>query len=151
MNHGSGNPPPPPGSQPEWPQELLDRIHRVFQYHQDSKETYDSVRSQRGADPRTRPAMFRTFDSAEKIPLPTNLIAADAPTVSLLLDGRGAVPESQLDPPHNLRTLASWLFYADGVLGKRTEHSRVTWLRTLVSSGDTFPCELYVAAFAVDG
>ncbi|HEY7090518.1 MAG TPA: SagB/ThcOx family dehydrogenase [Tepidisphaeraceae bacterium] len=151
MMHAPGNPPPAQGPvSPEWPQAILDRIHRVFEYHQTTKVTYENCR-QRPAPGAKSPPVFRTFDSAEKVALPTNLIAADAATISLILDGRSSLPESQLDPPHNLRTLATWLFYADGVLGRQTEQRQVTWLRTLWSNGETYPCEIYVAAFAIEG
>jgi SagB-type dehydrogenase family enzyme len=135
----------------EWPQQILDRIQRVADYHQTCKLTVDLHRNLPSPDSTNRPNQFVIFDSAPKIDLPTALISADAPTVSLLLEGRSSVPESQLDPPHNLRTLATWLYLANGLTVRQRSGSRASWRRTLPSSSGAYPCEMYVAAFAIGG
>jgi SagB-type dehydrogenase family enzyme len=135
----------------QWPPEVLERIHRVFEYHQASKLTFDSYHAQPPPDLENQPTAFINFAGVPKIQLPTNLISADAPTLSLLFNGRSSLPESQLDPPHDLRTLATWLFLSDGLTQKQREGERVTWARTLCSQGNTYPDEIYVAAFAVGG
>jgi SagB-type dehydrogenase family enzyme len=143
-----GHPLPPP---PQWSKPILDRILRVFEYHQTSKLAPRRLGSAGEPEPSDPPSLFRTFEGAEKIALPVNLMNAEAPTVSLLVDGLRALPESQLNPPLNLRTLASWLYFGDGLLRQHHQGGRTTWLRTLPSNGDTYPCEIWVAAFGIEG
>jgi SagB-type dehydrogenase family enzyme len=148
MTNSPGNPLPPP---PEWSKPVLDRILRVFEYHQTSKLTPDGPNDSSEPDPKHQPPMFRTFDAAQKVALPVNLMNAEGPTISLLVDGLRSLPESQLNPPLSLRTLASWLYFGDGLLRQQRDGDRTTWLRSLPSNGDTYPCEIWIAAFAIDG
>jgi SagB-type dehydrogenase family enzyme len=148
MIHFPGDPISPP---PQWPQEIRDRIHRVFDYHVSSKLAPRSIKSLDQLDPGQPPPMYRTFHGAEKVALPTNLMNADAPTLSLLVDTLHSVPESQLNPPHDLLTLATWLYFADGVLSKKDPSGKPIRRRALPSNGEAYPCEIWVAAFGVEG
>lgn len=66
-------------------------------------------------------------------------------------DGLEGLPESQLNPPHNLKTLASWLYMTYGLSKKvQVDKRTTTWLRPTPSIGSLYPCEIYVAAFAID-
>lgn len=131
-----------PGSTVAWPQEVIHRLRRVFEFHQRSKLTREQWHNHIPPKEENRPAPVNVFESAETISLPTNVMPGDLPTVALLLEGIEAVPTSRLNPPHDLRTLASWLFLGNGIIKKQ---------RTLESNGDTYPSEIYVVAHAVTG
>ena len=102
-------------------------------------------------DPTTKPTPYRCFEGWPSIALPTKLLDAPVPAVPLLSEGLGGVPDSHLHPPQDLRTLASWLFLADGLAAKSDVNANTQWLRTCPSSGGLYPYEIYVAAFSVDG
>lgn len=134
--------------------EILDRIERVFDYHQASKHTYDAVQAQAAKqgpiDWSTQPSPYRSFDNFPKIPLPSSILDAPVPTLQLLADGLGAVPASQLTPPQTLKTLGTWLYLSNGITIEKRAGSRKFSLRSCPSSGALFPFEIYVAAFAVE-
>src|SRR5205823_4769943 len=101
------------------------------------------------ADPANQPAAFRTFPDAPKIALPTSLLDEPAPTLDLLESGTESLPESQRTAAQDLKTLATWLFMANGVIKKIDTAPRPYWQRTNYSSDSLYPCELYVLALAV--
>jgi SagB-type dehydrogenase family enzyme len=70
--------------------------------------------------------------------------------VDVLSEGLEAVPESQVQPPQDLKTLSSWLFMADG-LSAKFDTAAPQLARTCPSSGALYPFEIYIAAFAIDG
>ena len=76
----------------------------------------------------------------------------DAPALSILVrwarrDARTARDIS----PQDLRTLASWLYLANGITGERQVGKQTFHLRSCPSSAALFPFEIYVAAFGVEG
>src|SRR4051794_9908769 len=98
--------------------EILERIDRVFDYHQSSKHTYEQVQVAQqtlALDGQNNPTPYRTFVESPRTPLPTTILDASVATLDLLRDGLGALPGSQLQPPQNLKTLASWLYLANGI------------------------------------
>jgi len=130
--------------------EILDRVDRVLEYHQASKRADGSLPLLRGLD-WTQPPAASAFAGLPRTALPTALLDAPSPTLSLLRDGLQALPPTQAHAPQDLKTLASWLYMADGF----TERSggagaAARWLRSVVSCGETYPCEIYVAAFAIN-
>jgi SagB-type dehydrogenase family enzyme len=135
--------------------EILDRIERVADYHQSSKHTYDAVRAEAAKqgpiDWTTQPSPYRTFDAFPKVPLPSSILDAPVPTLQLLADGTGALPNSQITPPQTLKTLGTWLYLANGITVEKRAGSRKFSLRSCPSAGALFPFEIYVAAFAVEG
>jgi SagB-type dehydrogenase family enzyme len=133
------------------PKDILDRCERVFEHHQHSKYTYESVRVIPEPDAANQPNPFRTFPDLPRTALATNLLDVPIPTLSVLQSGTEFVPESQLNPPQNLKTLSTWLYLVDGVISKLQTHGRTEWLRTLPSNGLLYPCEMYVAAFGIEG
>jgi SagB-type dehydrogenase family enzyme len=134
------------------PREILERIDRVRDYHRASKHTYLSVRTNpHKPDWSNQPNPFRVFGDLPKVELPTDRIVAEAPALAVLSDGLSGLPPEQLHPPHDLRTLASWLHLANGITGERRVGKATYQLRSCPSSSALFPFELYVAAFAVDG
>lgn len=134
------------------PREIIERIERVFDYHQSSKHTYQSVRASRpGLDWDNQPSPYRTFGSFPKVELPRVETDDSVPALALLAKGVTAAPPERLHPPQDLRTLAAWLGLANGVTAERKINAATFDLRTCPSSGAAFPFELYVAAFAVDG
>src|SRR4051812_4889725 len=144
-------PPPEPVS---LSREILDRIDRVREYHQASKHTYEQVQAAQQTaqlDWDNKPNAYRTFADQPRTLLPTTIVDASVPALQLLADGLGAIPASQLQPPQNLKTLASWLYLADGITIEKGVGSRRYSLRSCPSSGALYPFEVYVAAFAVDG
>src|SRR5689334_20723577 len=133
------------------PRDILDRVERVREFHQSTK--WNEQSAPRGV-PRTthqptRPSPYRLFNHLPKIALPTKLIDASAPVLSLMNIGLASLPDSQLHPPQDLRTLATWLYMADGVIGKHESDGASHALRSCPSNGLLFPCEIYVAAFGV--
>jgi len=136
---------------PRLPREILERVDRVSDFHRSTKLTPESVRAQPPVlDPATKPSAYRCFDDQAPVALPTSLLDASVPVISLLTDGVGAVPDDQRHPPQDLKTLASWLFLADG-LAPQGNSKTTSLLRTCASSGALYPYEIYVAVFAIEG
>ncbi|MGB7156942.1 MAG: SagB/ThcOx family dehydrogenase [Tepidisphaeraceae bacterium] len=136
------------------PQEILERCRRVYEYHHATKHTHESVRLHPvQLDPATQPSPYRVFEQCPKVPLPTGIMDVSVPTISLLEVGFEALPDSQLNPPQTLKTLATWLYLANGqTIKQQTQEGRgVTWSRSCPSQGQLYPQELYVAAFAIEG
>lgn len=134
------------------PQEILDRVARVVEYHDSSRWSPASLAAEPVApDPANQPYEFRIFENLEGTSLPTGFLDPAALTLSLMRDGLAAVPPEQVGPPQDLKTLATWLQYADGIAQKKRTITATHFTRTCFSDGNCFPCELYVAAFAVEG
>lgn len=134
------------------PREVLDRVGRVLEYHDLSKQTYDQVhRSPPALDWANRPNAFRTFNNLPKVDLPTTILDLPAPMMHVLTEGMSAVPESHVRPPQDLKSLASWLYFAYGLTEERQAGPIRYWLRTCPSAGSLYPCEIYVAALGVQG
>ena len=132
------------------PRHILERVERLYSYHQRSKLLAMGPRVGAPADPAYRPAAFRVFFNAPKVTLPTTLLDAPIPMLNLLSAGQEAVPDSLRAPPQDLKTLASWLYYAAGET-KRSVGRSVTWNRTFPEADALSPTEIYVAIFALDG
>jgi SagB-type dehydrogenase family enzyme len=132
--------------------EILDRVERVLEYHYSTKHTYDSIRQ---LQPRTQltdqPALVRTFPGLPKVALPTGLLDLPVASLALMRDGVNALPESHVQPPQDLKTLATWLYMAYGVTTERRFGIYKYRLRTCPSASALFPCEIYVAALAIKG
>jgi len=131
------------------PREILERVERIREYH-DSTKLSESAQAGSKSAQGPAPEVFRVFDGYPKTPLPTNLLGVAIPGTSLLLEGLDAVPASQLQPPQDLRTLATWLYLGAGAV-RKLPNRPVRWVRACPSDGSTFPCEVYVAAFAIQG
>jgi len=131
------------------PREILERVERVRDYH-DSTKLSESAHAGGGSAHGPAPEVFRVFDGYPKTPLPTNLLGVAVPATALLLEGLDAVPASQLQPPQDLRTLATWLYLGAGAV-RRISNRPVRWQRACPSDGSAYPCEIYVAAFAIEG
>jgi SagB-type dehydrogenase family enzyme len=146
------------------PQDVLDRVERVLEYHASTKMTLEPARhdahgashgvshgAPHRADPASQPYEFRIFENLTSQPLPSGLLDLPVKTLSLMESGLSALPESQVTPPQDLKRLATWLHFADGIANRRRTVTATTFTRTTASDGNAFPCELYVAAFAIDG
>ena len=142
------------------PREIIERVERVAEFHRATKHTYRGVHDAKPPDPAQQTSPYRVFDDRLKVPLPTTLLDAPEPTLSLMTGGLDALPESQLQFPQDIRTLASWLFMAYGLTSRKgmaggsagkSGQSAAKWQRSCPSEDDTYPCEIYVAAFAVEG
>jgi SagB-type dehydrogenase family enzyme len=134
-----------------WPQEILDRLQRIYDYHQSTKLSSAVYHQRTPPDLINEPSVFLSFPDAPAIPRPKDLLSPGAGAFALLREGRKALPDTFIDPPRDLRTLASWLFLANGLTHQQRVGARLNWRRTLSSLGGTYPSEIYVAAFAVDG
>jgi SagB-type dehydrogenase family enzyme len=133
----------------ELPRHILDRVERLYAYHQRTKISAMGRRPGPPADPSYKPA-HRVFASAPKVPLPTTLLDAPVGMLTILGAGQDAVPDSLRTPPQDLKTLASWLYYAVGET-RHGEGQRVTYARAFPDAESDLPIETYVALFAVDG
>src|SRR5829696_5510740 len=133
------------------PHEILDRCRRVYDYHNATKLTYESVRAHPiKLDPASQPSVYRVFENCPKSSLPTTLLDVSVPTIQLMDIGFDAIPESQLNPPQNLKTLATWLHLSYGqTIKQQGAGGKITWIRSCPSQGQLYPVELYVAAFGI--
>jgi SagB-type dehydrogenase family enzyme len=132
----------------ELPRHILDRVERLYSYHQRSKIMAMGSRFAPPAEAEYRPASYRVFQNAPKVALPTTLLDAPSGTLALLNAGQDAVPDSLRAPPQDLKTLASWLYYAGGEV-KRVNGKTTTWTRTFAEADANFPFEIYVAIFGL--
>ena len=133
------------------PREILDRVDRVAEFHRSTRLTPASVRAHPTVlDQAIKPSPYRLFDGLPQIPLLTTLLDAPASAVDVLNEGLEAVPESQVQPPQDLKTLSSWLFMANG-LSAKFDTAAPQAGRTCPSSGALYPFEIYVAAFGIEG
>lgn len=134
------------------PKDILERVERVLDYHRASKHTPDSVRLLKPqTDPSAQPSPCRTFPGLPSVPLPTNLLDIPVAAKWLMREGLNALPDSHVRPPQDLRTVATWLYMAYGVTAERSFQGHKYCLRTCPSGSALFPCEIYLAAFSIDG
>ena len=133
------------------PPDILARVERVLAYHRASKYQPGQAKHQPQADAQTRPIAHRIYDSAPKVPLLTTLLDASVAALAIMERGREALPDSQISPPQDLKTLSTWLFMSDGMIPIYRQGRVTGYERTCPSSAGTSPCEIYVAAFAIDG
>jgi SagB-type dehydrogenase family enzyme len=140
----------------EMPREILDRIQRVREYHESSKHTYASVRTnQHALDWSTQPSPFRIFREHPKVDLPRELNLPDPLALAVLSEGvsgaRAGGEQPVANTPQSLMTLARWLHLACGITGEVRGGDRKVYLRSCPSSSALFPFEVYVAAFGIEG
>src|SRR3954452_4573146 len=102
------------------PRHILDRVERLYSYHHRTKLMAMGTRFGAPADPAYRPSAYRVFHNAPRVALPTTLLGAPTGTITLLNAGQAAVPDSLRAPPQDLKTLASWLYYAAGETKRTT-------------------------------
>ena len=134
------------------PRDVLERAERVLEYHRASKHTYESIRR---LAPQTelsgQPKSYSTFPGLPRQSLPTGLLDLPVAALSLMREGLGALPDSYIRPPQDLKTLATWLFMGYGINVERRFGIYKYRLRTCPSGSALFPCEIYVAAFGIEG
>jgi SagB-type dehydrogenase family enzyme len=132
--------------------EILERVDRVLDYHRATKHTPDSVRALKPQNMLAdQPAPIRTFPGRPKVILPTGLLDMAVAALSLMREGLAALPDSHVQPPQDLKTIATWLYMAAGVSAERKIGSVKYRLRTYPSGSALYPSEIYLAAFAIDG
>ena len=132
------------------PRDILERVERVLEYHRSSKHTYESVRKLPAiSQVSEQPSGVRNFPGLPKVALPTGLLDLPVHALSLMRDGLAALPESHIQPPQDLKTLATWLFMAYGVNVERKFGIYKYRLRTCPSASALYPSEIYVAAFGI--
>jgi SagB-type dehydrogenase family enzyme len=134
------------------PRDILDRVERVMDFHRSTRHSYESVRT---LVPRgqlsDQPALVRTYRGLPKISLPTGLLDLPVASLALMREGINALPESHVQPPQDLKTLATWLYMAYGVSAEKRFGVYKYRLRTCPSASALYPCEIYVAALAIAG
>lgn len=132
------------------PRHILDRVERLYSYHQRTKIMPMGAPFAPPADPAFKPGPFRIFNNSPKVPLPTTLLDAPIGMLTLLSAGQDALPESLRTPPQDLKTLASWLYYAAGET-RRTAGRAVSWVRPFPDAEAGSSVEVYVAIFGIQG
>ena len=130
------------------PQDILLRVERVQDYHRASKYNSNQPKRTNQAEAAIPSTIFK---SAPKVALETMLLDASAPAVAVIESGREALPDSQMSPPQDLKTLSTWLFMSDGLNPIRRNKKVIGYQRTCPSSEETAPCEIYIVALAIDG
>ena len=133
------------------PPEVMARVDRIIAYHDASKLVPGQTPDPRLADAALRPSPYRIFKGLPQVVLPTNLLDEAVETLRLMSDGLEVLPQSLINPPHDLKTLASWLYMAAGLTCRSQQAGQVHWLRAAPSAGALYPCEIYVVAFSIDG
>jgi SagB-type dehydrogenase family enzyme len=136
---------------PQLPQEILDRVERVLEFHRTTKIVPGAPLPPPPADPSQVPPLFRKYASLPEVKLPTTLLDAPANVIQVLQIGRDALPESLLSPPQDLKTLATWLFLSNGLIPVRRQNKIINYLRTCPSAEGSCPFDLYFAAFSIEG
>src|SRR4051812_15841147 len=134
----------------EFPRHILDRVERLYAYHQRTKISAMGRRLAPPPDPSFKPTTYRVFLNAPKTTLPTTLLDAPVGMLTILAAGQDALPDSLRAPPQDLKTLASWLYYAAG----ETRHGaarHTTWTKPFPDAEGDLPIEIYVAVFGVKG
>ena len=133
------------------PPEVMARIDRIVAYHDASKLVRGQQPDHRLGDPALHPSPYRIFTGMPRVALPTHLLDEAVETLRLMSDSLDTLPESLKNPPHDLKTLASWLYMAAGLTCRSQQGDKVHWLRATPSAGAMYPCEIYVVAFSIDG
>src|SRR5438067_1707137 len=110
------------------PRHILDRAERVYTYHRSSKYLSSPGHKPPDFASLRRPSWVDRFPDLPKTPLPTSLLDAPGAALSVMEWSLQALPDSFVAPPQTLKTLASWLYFADGVRDRR---------RTVPSHGST--------------
>jgi hypothetical protein len=135
------------------PQDVLDRVERVLEYHNSTKHTHAEVHTDpHKPDPANKPYEFRIFEQIPALPLPPGLLDLPVRALGLMEHGFAALPGNAPEPPaQDLKTLGTWLHFADGIASRKRLVTQTVFTRTCASDGHTFPCEIYIAAFAIEG
>ena len=129
------------------PQRILERVDRVYAHHRASKLHYTGrPLSPESAEP---PEAHARFPGLATVSLPTVLLDAPQGTLAVMASALDALPDSFIGPPQTLKTLASWLFLADGMIAR--EQALGDDERTCPGVGRLYPYEIYVAAMSVEG
>ena len=131
------------------PREILEIAERVIDFHRLSKLTDKSPTPV--FDPQARPALHHLALTGPVVKLPSSLLDVPVSVSDILEIGLDAVPQSLHHPPQTLKTLASWLYTAVGARGRQAYPWGEDIGRNVQNRTGTFPVEIYVCAFAIEG
>lgn len=132
------------------PKHVIQRARRVLEYHAASKHARGQEDT-RPVDWQDPPSPYRIFYEHPQVDLPKTLLELPADAMDVMRYGPDSLPEGLMHPPHDLVTLATWLYMAGGITTKAEYDGQAYYLRTCPSAGALYPFEIYVAAFAIDG
>ncbi len=135
------------------PRSILDRVDRVYEFHRGTRCAPGVAAAEASVNPASIPAVYARFPDRPQISLPTSILDIAPGALSVLEQGVAAIPVSFVSPPQNLKTLATWLYLSCANTHKIVDPAGgpALWTRPWLSIGSAYPCEIYVATFAIDG
>lgn len=131
------------------PPDVLERVARVFDYHQLAKLTPALLRDAPYVlDWQNFPSPHRVFESLPQVQLPRSLLRPETDTLDVLRRHADVEPSPARQ---DVLTLASWLQLAYGITQKRVSPHGPYYLRSCPSSGAAYPGEVYVLSLGLPG
>ncbi len=131
------------------PHDIAERVDRVLDYHRATKLSLSRTYSTPVRPPLSG---YRPFEGYPKVALPTTLLDAPASMLEVLAQGHEALQDSHRIAPQDMKTLATWLHMATGVIGRqKCLDDSIVPVRSWPSAGLTYPCDVYIGAWAIAG
>lgn len=129
---------------------MLNReIERAWQYHNQTKHSYWSVRSTpHFLDFENKPSPFKIYPELTPFPLPKEFPATGIPTLAAI-SSPGREPTVERQP--TLAQLASILYYSSGITKTKTYPGGEVYFRAAACAGALYPVEVYAVCGDLEG